>query len=56
MEAKQVKQAIKNSGLSQGEFAEKMGVSRDIVNRWLNGRSPIPKSQLKLLKIILAQV
>ncbi len=31
---------IKEAGLNQGEFADRVGVSRTTVSRWVNGRVP----------------
>ena len=42
MTADEFKSALSELGLSQGRVAEVWGCSRELVNRWANGKVPIP--------------
>lgn len=41
---------IESSGLKQGEAAEKLGVARQTVVRWLSGKTPISKQAAVFIK------
>lgn len=48
-----LKAARVNAGLSQAELAEKMGVSRDAIIAWENGKRPIrPIYLFKLCSVV----
>jgi hypothetical protein len=40
---------IKESGRSQIWYAKKMDINKDVLNRWVKGRSVIPINRLKEL-------
>lgn len=44
-----LKQYLKREGISQYELSKRIGVSRQSINRWINGRKkPDPGSALKI--------
>lgn len=53
LDTKVAKLAIKQAGLSQGQIAEALGVSRAVVSRWMHaGSLPKPKTLLELGKLL----
>lgn len=52
MEANEIKKARKKLGLSQGELAKKIGVSKNTVYNYENGKK-IPESKITILRSIL---
>lgn len=44
MDGNELKQIRENLGLSQAEFADKVGVERNTVWRWENDKLPISKT------------
>ncbi len=47
-----VRKALEHSDMSAQEFADAMGVSRNTVSRWLNGRGTPSKAQLMAISIV----
>lgn len=43
MTADELRAALKDLGLSQTRFAERLGVDRHTVKRWTNGGKPVPQ-------------
>lgn len=46
------RKAIELSGLSVGEFADAVGVSRNTVSGWINGRRGPSKAQLMAISVV----
>lgn len=44
---------IEAAGLTQGEAADKLGVTRPTVVRWLSGYTPIGKANANLIRLTL---
>lgn len=51
MTAQEIKQLRLRLGLTQEQFAHKLGVSWTTVNRWEHGRPPSPLANEKLVKL-----
>ena len=53
-----IRKAIKDSGMSHEEIAERVGVSRVAVNRWYNGtrRELRARDAIKLAKVLKVPV
>ena len=47
-----VRKAVEVAGLSVGEFAEALGVSRNTVSRWLNGRARPSTAQMIAISVV----
>jgi transcriptional regulator with XRE-family HTH domain len=45
-----LRRLIENAGISQGEAAKRLGVTRQTVVRWLGGKSPISRTAAKLIQ------
>ena len=52
MSPEEVKQTRENLGLTQREFAEKIGSNPETVSRWENGVSPVSKCFIKLIELL----
>ena len=50
-----VRQLLKTSGLTQGQLAERIGVTQPTVSRWLKGATPDPQQELVLRDLIAAE-
>jgi transcriptional regulator with XRE-family HTH domain len=48
-----LKRKIEEKGLKQRWIAKKMGISFEVLNRWLNDKSQIPPSREDELKALL---
>lgn len=57
-QGRSVKAKVKNlEGITQDDLAERLGVSRVTLNRWLNGvESDIPKQKLVKLEMVLDNI
>jgi len=51
MTAQEIKELRLGRGLTQEQFARKVGVSWTTVNRWEHGRAPSPLANEKLIKL-----
>lgn len=51
MTSTELKQIVADSGLTQLEFATKLGVRRATVNEWLNDKKPIGKMSAQLIEM-----
>lgn len=47
-----VRKAVEVAGLSAGDFADAMGVSRNTVSRWLNGRARPSTAQMIAISVV----
>ena len=48
-----IKEHLSKNDMTQIEFANKLGVTPETVNRWLNRRYEIPTPAVKLIKYIV---
>jgi len=53
MEAKTLRAIIQEKGIKQTWIAEKMGVTRALINQWVNGTVIVPDKHKENLKRIL---
>lgn len=54
MTGEEFSQALADLGWRQVEFAARTGTSPDTINRWANGRQPIPAWAAAHLRLLLA--
>lgn len=54
MTGDQFAQALDDLGWTQTEFARRTGTSPDTINRWCNGRQPIPTWAQRHVELLLA--
>ncbi len=52
MKPREFRDIIEAAEITQEEAAERLGVSRPTVVRWLSGRTPISKSKAKLIRAV----
>lgn len=53
MEAKTLRSIIQEKGIKQTWIATKMGLTRALINQWVNGSVPVPEKHRDELKRIL---
>jgi len=53
MEAKTLRSIIQEKGIKQSWIATKLGVTRALVNQWVNGTVTVPEKHVPSLKRIL---
>lgn len=53
MEARTLKSIIQERGIKQSWIAEKLGVTRALINQWVQGTTPVPdKHKIELKRIL----
>jgi DNA-binding transcriptional regulator YiaG len=55
MTSKELRQALKRLGMSQGQMAAYLGVTRSAVTHWAGGRRPVPGPVAKLVEILMGE-
>lgn len=55
MNKDQFRDALKDVGLSQAKYSDRIGVNKDTMSRWVTGRmSPIPRYAIYPLELLTA--
>lgn len=55
MTSKELRQALKRLGMSQGQMAAYLGVTRSAVTHWVGGKREIPGPVCKLVEMALSE-
>lgn len=53
MNIDEIKQALREKGITQAEFAQKLCLSKDAVNKVLNGRAPLTDTLKRHIELLL---
>lgn len=54
MDIQEIRQRLKDLGISRAEFAERIGVSKQTLDTWLSGCRAISKQRMNVIEYVLA--